>query len=188
MKRELRSPVSSGPRAKPAAALQHEILRQPNLTAKNPNKSSIDGVLITELRKICDDRGRVMHIVKAAEGGTVALGEVYCSTVYPGVVKGWHIHDRMTLNYVVLKGMIKFVCYDDREGSDTRGAIQEIVMGDHNYVRVTVPPRVWNGFMGLGTDEALVVNLTDIPHDPNEIHRCDPHTSPIPYQWAVSDR
>jgi dTDP-4-dehydrorhamnose 3,5-epimerase len=151
--------------------------------------NTIEGVLITPLRKICDDRGRIMHMMKpAVEGGTFTLGEVYCSTVYPGVVKGWHIHDRMTLNYVVLSGMIKFVCHDDREGSATRGVTQEIVMGEHHHVRVEVPPRVWNGFMGLGTEEALVVNMTDIPHDPLEIHRCDPHQSHIPYAWAVRDR
>jgi dTDP-4-dehydrorhamnose 3,5-epimerase len=61
-------------------------------------------------------------------------------------------------------------------------------MGEHNYVRVTVPPKVWNGFMGLGTDEALVINMTDIPHDPKEIHRMDPHESHIPYKWEVKDR
>ena len=149
----------------------------------------IHDVIITPLRKICDDRGRIMHMMKPPEeGGTFTLGEVYCSTVYPGVVKGWHIHDRMTLNYVVLAGMIKFVCYDERPESATRGAVQEIVMGVHHHVRVTVPPGVWNGFMGLGAEEALVVNMTDIPHDPQEIHRCDPHQSHIPYAWAVKDR
>jgi dTDP-4-dehydrorhamnose 3,5-epimerase len=151
--------------------------------------NTIHDVIITPLRKICDDRGRIMHMMKPpVEGGTFTLGEVYCSTVYPGVVKGWHIHDRMTLNYVVLSGMIKFVCYDEREGSPTRGVAQEIAMGEHNHVRVTVPPGVWNGFKGLGTTEALVVNMTDIPHDPAEIHRCDPHQSHIPYVWAVKDR
>lgn len=129
-----------------------------------------------------------MHIVKSSDDIFTQFGEVYCSTIYPGVVKGWHIHDLMTLNYVVIKGMIKFVLYDDREDSTTKGKFQEVYIGDHNYVRVTVPPRVWNGFMGIGTEEALVINFTDIPHDPNEIHRLDPHEGGIPYNWAVKDR
>jgi dTDP-4-dehydrorhamnose 3,5-epimerase len=140
------------------------------------------------MRKICDDRGRIMHIVKASDDIYTTFGEVYCSTVYPGVVKGWHIHRKMTLNYVVLSGMIKFVLYDDRPDSPTYQQLQEVCMGEHNYVRVTVPPGVWNGFMGLGTTEALVINMTDIPHDPEEIARMDPHQSHIPYTWAVRDR
>jgi len=144
--------------------------------------------VIQPLRKICDDRGRIMHILKASDPVFTQFGEVYCSTVYPGVVKGWHIHLKMTLNYVVLKGMIKFVLYDDRPESPTYKQLQVVSMGDHNYVRVTVPPGVWNGFMGVGTEEALVINTTDIPHDPDEIKRMDPHQNHIPYEWAVKGR
>ena len=148
----------------------------------------IEGVQITPMRKIPDDRGRIMHIMKSSDDAYDKFGEVYCSTVYPGIVKGWHIHKEMTLNYVVLKGMIKFVLYDEREDSPTKGELQVVCIGDHNYVRVTVPPMVWNGFMGIGTEEALVINFTDIPHDPDEIMRCDPHDNHIPYEWAVKDR
>lgn len=149
---------------------------------------NIEGVIVTQMNRICDDRGRIMHIMKNSDPNFNQFGEVYCSTVYPGIVKGWHIHDKMTLNYVVLKGMIKFVLFDQRENSRTYKQIQEICFGENNYVRVTVPPGVWNGFMGLGTEEALVINFTDIPHDPNEIHRLDPHENDIPYSWKIKDR
>lgn len=148
----------------------------------------IEGVIIQAKKVICDDRGRIMHILKTSDSNFTQFGEVYVSTVYPGVVKGWHLHDLMTLNYVVVKGMIKFALYDARQDSPTYGQTQEVCMGEHNYVQVTVPPGVWNGFMGIGTEEALVINNTDIPHDPNEIHRCDPHQNDIPYTWAVKDR
>jgi len=148
----------------------------------------IQGVVIEPKKVICDDRGRIMHIMKSSDNQFESFGEVYISTVYPGVVKGWHIHDKMTLNYVVPKGMIKFALYDARKYSPTFGEVQEVAMGQHNYVQVTVPPGVWNGFMGLGTEEAIIINFTDIPHDPTEIHRCDPHNNDIPYTWAVKDR
>ena len=150
--------------------------------------SIIEGVIITPINKICDDRGRIMHILKSSDKEFTKFGEVYCSTIYPGIVKGWHIHKEMTLNYVVLSGMIKFVLYDDREISPTKGVIQEICIGEHNYCRITVPPMVWNGFKGLGISEAMVVNTTDLPHDPNEIMRCDPHQNNIPYSWEDKDR
>ena len=149
---------------------------------------NIEGVIITNPRKICDDRGKIIHIMKSSDEIFNTFGEVYCSTAFPGIVKGWHIHKEMTLNYVTLKGMIKLVLYDEREGSPTKGVVQEIYMGDHNYVRVTIPPMVWNGYMCIGLEEAFVVNLSDIPHDANEIMRCPPHENNIPYSWPVLDR
>lgn len=149
----------------------------------------IEGVQITPRRIIPDDRGKIMHIMKSSDGQFTTFGEVYCSTVYPGIVKGWHMHKKMTLNYVVLKGNIKFVLYDDRPESSTYQELQEIVIGENQYVMVTVPPNVWNGFKGIGNEEAFVINFTDIPHDPDEIIRMDPHKNDlINYDWAVKDR
>lgn len=149
----------------------------------------IEGVIIKPLKRIPDDRGKIMHIMKNSDEEFNTFGEVYCSTVYPGVVKGWHLHKKMTLNYVVLKGNIKFVLYDDRKGSPTYKETQVIYLGEENYVRVTVPPMVWNGFMGIGLQESFVINFTDIPHDPEEIVRMDPHDNKIiDYNWAIKDR
>jgi len=149
----------------------------------------IKGVQITSRKVIPDDRGKIMHIMKSSDNQFNTFGEVYCSSIYPGVVKGWHMHKKMTLNYVVLKGNIKFVLYDDRPESKTYQQIQEIVIGENQYVMVTVPPFVWNGFMGIGLEEAFVINFTDIPHDSEEIIRMDPHSNDIiNYNWAVKDR
>jgi dTDP-4-dehydrorhamnose 3,5-epimerase len=149
---------------------------------------SIDGVRITNLKQFPDTRGSVMHIMKATDEGFKGFGEVYCSSIYPGVVKGWHFHEKITLNYVVLKGRIKFVLYDEREDSPTKGLVQEIFMGDRNYVRVTVPPRIWSGFKCIGTEPALVCNIIDMPHDPFEAKRNDPRNGRIPYIWERKDR
>ncbi len=149
----------------------------------------IDGVIIKVLKRIPDDRGKILHVMKSSDEEFKAFGEVYCSTVYPGIVKGWHLHKKMTLNYVVLLGKIKFVLYDSRKDSPTVGETQVVYMGEENYVRVTVPPLVWNGFMGLGLKEAFVINFTDIPHDPEEIIRMDPHNNEIiDFDWTVKDR
>ncbi len=148
----------------------------------------IDGVVVTPRRIIPDDRGKVMHVLKATDPEFETFGECYFSMVYPGIVKGWHLHHRMIINYAVPQGMIKLVLFDDRKGSKTHGELQEIYMGEDNYCFVKVPPYVWNGFMGLGVKPALVVNVASIPHDPTEIERLDPHQSHIPYSWAVKDR
>lgn len=148
----------------------------------------IDGVLITPLRTIPDERGSVMHMLRSDAPHFVAFGEIYFSTVNPGAVKAWHRHKVMTLNYAVPHGQIKFVLYDDRPGSPTHGAIQEIAMGPQSYALVTVPPMVWNGFKGIGLHPALVANCASIPHQADEIERLDPHGGVIPYDWARKDR
>jgi dTDP-4-dehydrorhamnose 3,5-epimerase len=147
--------------------------------------SEIHDVQVTPLRRIPDERGAVFHMLREDSPVFERFGEIYFSTVYPDVVKGWHLHTRMTLNYAVPVGMIKLVCFDDRAESPTRGAVQELHVGELNYALVTIPPRVWNGFKGEGTTPALVANCATIPHDPAEIERLDPFDNEIPYDWAL---
>ena len=59
----------------------------------------IDGVIIKKLRRICDDRGTIMQMQESSNEEFVGFGEIYFSTIYPGVVKGWHLHKKTTLNY-----------------------------------------------------------------------------------------
>ena len=148
----------------------------------------IDGVVISPLKQMLDERGKVMHMLRRDAEHFHSFGEIYFSTVYPGAIKGWHLHKKMVLNYAVPHGEIKFVLYDDREGSRTRGEVQELFLGPDHYVLVTVPPFVWNGFKGVGTEMALVANCASIPHDPEEIVRRDPFDKTIPYDWSLRHR
>jgi dTDP-4-dehydrorhamnose 3,5-epimerase len=148
----------------------------------------IDGVQITPLRQIIDERGSVMHMLKSTDPIFDKFGEIYFSGVFPDVVKGWHIHTKMTLNYSVPVGRIKLVLYDDRPSSKTFGEVQEIFLGPDNYCLVTIPPNIWNGFKGIGTEMALVANCSDIPHDPTEIRRLDPADNHIPYDWVLKHK
>ena len=145
----------------------------------------IDGVKIKPLKKITDERGMVMHMLRCDDPDFEKFGEIYFSIVYPEVVKGWHNHKEMTLNYAAVSGMIKLVLYDERETSPTKGELQEIFMGEDNYVLVKIPPRVWNGFKGMGIKPAIVANCATIPHDPDEISRLDPFDNHIPYDWSL---
>ena len=145
----------------------------------------ITGVAVHPLRRIPDERGMVMHMLRADAPHFERFGEIYFSTIYPNVVKGWHLHRLMTLNYAVVSGMIKLVLYDDREDSPTRSELMELFVGEQNYVLVTVPPLVWNGFKGVGTAPAIVANCATVPHDPTEIERLDPSSPRIPYAWDL---
>src|SRR3990167_3558135 len=99
----------------------------------------IDGVSIHPLKQIPDERGKVMHMLKATDAHFERFGEIYFSMVYPGVVKGWHRHSRMTINYAVVTGITKLVLYDDRPASSTCGRVEELFIGESNYCLVKVP-------------------------------------------------
>lgn len=145
----------------------------------------IEGVIITPLRTFLDERGYVRHMLKRTDPTFKEFGEIYFSVVFPNVIKGWHIHRVMELNYAVISGNIKLVLYDLRQDSPTCGELQEIYMGDENYVLVKVPPHVINGFTAIGNEKAIVANCSTIPHDPDEIERIDPFDEEIGYNWAV---
>ena len=148
----------------------------------------IDGVKITPLKQILDERGKIMHMLRSDDAHFLHFGEIYFSCVHPGAIKGWHIHHEMVLNYAVPHGKIKFVLYDDRRDSPTRGSLQELFLGPDNYCLVTVPPMVWNGFKGIGSEMAIVANCSSITHRSDEIDRRDPFDPSIPYNWNIKHR
>lgn len=148
----------------------------------------IQGVEVNSLTIIPDERGMILKMLRMDDKFFQGFGEIYFSLIYPGVVKGWHIHKEMTLNYAVISGNIKLVLYDDRDSSPTKGEIQEIYLGRENYKLVTIPPMVWNGFKGVGTEPTIVANCATIPHHPDEIDRMDPFNNKIPYDWELKHR
>lgn len=148
----------------------------------------IDGVQVVPLKRIPDERGTVMHMLRATDPHFIQFGEIYFSTIYPGVIKGWHLHELMTLNYACVSGRIKLVLYDDRDDSNTRGELMEIFLGPDHYALVQIPPNVWNGFKGMGDGMAIVANCSTHPHDSTKTKRLDPFDKKIPYDWAVKHR
>jgi dTDP-4-dehydrorhamnose 3,5-epimerase len=151
------------------------------------SNSIIDGVRVIALKRIPDERGTVMHMLRCDDEHYLGFGEIYFSTIYRGVVKGWHRHADKTLNYACIAGRIKLALYDDRADSPTRGALMERFLGPDHYALVQIPPGVWNGFKGMTEPCAIVANCCTHPHDPTGAHseRLDPFDNDIPYDWAL---
>ncbi len=151
----------------------------------------IHDVKTKKLRVIPDDRGRLMEMLRADDECFEVFGQVYLSTTYPGVVKAWHYHKLQKDNFVCVKGMVKLVLADTRDGSPTKGEINEFVIGEHNPVLVQVPIGVYHGWKCIGTEEAFVINTTTKTYDykePDE-YRLDPHDNGlIAYDWTTKDR
>ena len=150
-------------------------------------EKEIEGMIVKPLKRIPDERGCIYHMLRNDDPFFENFGEIYFSVIYPAVIKGWHLHEKMTLNYAVIQGMIKLVLYDDREDSPTKGNLMELFIGEENYCLVKIPPKIWNGFKGIGNKPAIVANCTTLSHDPNEIERMEPFTNKIPYDWGLKN-
>ena len=148
----------------------------------------IEGVKVTPLKQIFDERGKIMHMLRSDSEVFTQFGEIYFSCTNPGAIKAWHLHKQMTLNYAAIYGEIKCVLYDDRPNSKTKGCIDEYFLSPENYCLITVPPLVWNGFKGIGTKDSIVANCATIPHDPMEIERKSAFDSSIPYDWQIKHK
>lgn len=147
----------------------------------------IEGVWVKDLRFIPDERGRLIEILRSDEEGFVGFGQVYMTTTYPGVVKAWHLHKVQDDNFCCLKGSVKLVMYDARDGSPTKGKINELFIGDHNPKLVRVPPGVYHGWKCVSEDEAIILNVPTEPynHEAPDEYRAAWNTPDIPYSWDI---
>lgn len=149
----------------------------------------IDAVQTRVLKVIPDERGRLMEMLRCDDEIYRGFGQVYMTTAYPDVVKAWHYHRLQSDHFVVVRGMVKLVLYDDRAASPTQGEINEFFLGEHNPLLVQIPPLVYHGFKCIGAEEALLINIPSEPYNreaPDE-YRLDPHENPIPYNWNRRD-
>ena len=148
----------------------------------------IDGVNVVSLRQISDERGKIMHMLKSTDPHFIEFGEIYFSCAWPGVVKGWHVHSRMTVNNTVIVGMAKLVMFDGRPDSPTHGEVTELFIGEDNYCLVQIPPGIANGYKAYGDKMVIMANCATEAHDPTEIGYIDPLNNDIPYDWALKER
>lgn len=146
--------------------------------------SLIEGVTLTELRQIGDERGTVLHMLRCDAPEFTRFGECYFSEVRPGAIKAWKRHRTQTQNMAVPIGRIRMVIYDDREGSATQGNVHVLELGRPDvYLRLRIPPGLWYGFSCISSTSALLANCADLPHDPTESELRSADDPGIPYHW-----
>ena len=137
----------------------------------------LNSIIVTDLNRITVSGGDVLHAMRKDSPGYNGYGEAYFSIIEPSAIKAWKKHSDMTLNLVVPLGMVRFVFTD----GDGDFFIKEI--GEQNFARLTVPPGIWFGFTGLGSGESLILNISNILHDPDEVERRERHE--IPFDWSI---
>ena len=108
------------------------------------------------------------------------FAQIYVTTAYPGMVKGFHWHKTKTDLFCVIVGKAKLVLIDDRENSPTKGMINEFIMGEGNYIVVRVPPYVKHAFKNIGDSIVYMLNYMNPAYDANNL---DDYTSEENYKW-----
>ena len=141
--------------------------------------SKINDIVITPLKIIDNPKGNIYHAMKNSDRGCVGFGEAYFSWVSTGAIKAWKRHSQMTMNVVVPVGQVRFVFRCANADGIEEFRVEEI--GVDRFVRITVPPGIWFGFQGLHTPQSLLLNIANIPHDPNEVERLA--LTDINYDW-----
>tara|TARA_Y100000996_G_C22515037_1_gene640064 strand:+ start:884 stop:1306 length:423 start_codon:yes stop_codon:yes gene_type:complete len=139
--------------------------------------NQFDKILVEPLKQIDLSDGNVLHALKKTDESFMGFGEVYFSKIKFKAVKAWKFHEKMSLNLIVPIGNVRFVFFNESNKN-----FIEITIGENNYKRIFVPPKVWFGFMGLGENVNLVMNIANIEHDPEEVIKKD--KDKFEYTWS----
>lgn len=141
----------------------------------------LHNVSLVPLKIIPDERGQVMHVLRNDVPHFEKFGETYISVIYPNIVKGWKLHMRSKSHMAVPIGRIKFVLYDMRDDSPTKGQYQDVFLGDNAYQLLIVPAGIAYAWKNLLPENAYVINCATEPHQPDEGKQIP--LSNIPYAW-----
>ena len=146
----------------------------------------IDGVRVKKLIVHPDERGRLFEIWRSDDEEFCGFGQVYVTTALPGIIKGWHLHQRQTDCFTVIKGRALFALYDARADSPTCGQLQTFLCDEQHRIAILIPPAVHHGFKNIGDEEVWCLNCPDRTYNaaaPDE-DRLDPFDPSIGFDWT----
>lgn len=149
----------------------------------------IHEVAVKDLQVIPDERGMLMEVLRVDDTLFRKFGQVYFTTAYPGVIKGWHYHKLQWDYFTCIHGTAKLVLHDAREDSPTRGKTNEFFVGLRNPRLVLIPPLVYHGFACVGAEECIMLNVPTEPYNHNapDEYRAPLNDPSIPYNWSRRD-
>ncbi len=154
----------------------------------------IHGVKVKNLKPLPDDRGKLMEILRSDEDFFEKFGQVYITTCMPGFAKAWHYHKLQSDFFTCIRGKMKLALFDSRDGSPTKGEVQEFLISiDENPILVKIPPMVYHGFECADENESIVINIPDRTYNrlpfsesPPDEYRLPFNTKEIPYKWKAN--
>lgn len=149
------------------------------------SKDTIHDVIVTPLKLLPNESGRLMEVQRADAPEFPGFGQAYVTQSFQGVVKAWYRHRQQVDQIATIVGLIKLVLYDDRPDSPTRDTLHTIIMGELQPRLVAIPPGIWHGFKAIGDTSAFLLHLNTIPYnfDAPDEERLPMDDPKIPYVW-----
>lgn len=133
----------------------------------------IDGVVVHQPPVHADHRGELVEMFTVEDFWEQPYAYAYQTTIRPGFLKGWFVHERKDDRYHIVSGELLVLLYDDRPDSPSRGTWMKLVLSDRTARQVYIPRGVWHLSLNIGLSDAVLVNLPTSLYnhaDPDRFH------------------
>ena len=117
----------------------------------------------SDLKIIENEKGNIYHALKKNDLSFKGFGEAYFTSIKYGETKGWKKHLEMYMNLIVPIGEVCFYLHNENNG-----ITKKYIIGKNFYKKLFVPPGLWVAFSGLSKNENLILNISNIEHNPLE--------------------
>jgi dTDP-4-dehydrorhamnose 3,5-epimerase len=149
----------------------------------------IEGVQVAPLIVHPDDRGYFLELQRIGRGLAAqfpaATTQISAALNYPGAIKAFHYHLHQTDCWNPVRGLLQVALADLRPASPTFGRRNTMYIGPLRPWQVLVPPGVAHGYKVIGTEDALLVYLTDRFYNPQDEGRIPYDDASINYDWET---
>lgn len=152
----------------------------------------IAGVRIETAALWPDDRGYFLELSRLGTGLSrdypLHTTQASAAVSFPGTIKAFHFHKHQHDLWTVVKGMLQVALVDLRPGSATWGRKNTLYIGTLRPWQLLVPPGVGHGYKVIGSEEAILVYLTDRHYDPADEGRIPYNNPRIQYDWETQHK
>jgi dTDP-4-dehydrorhamnose 3,5-epimerase len=157
------------------------------LSADSPQL--IEGVRVQLLPIYPDDRGYFLEVCRMGTGLAAnfpaATTQTSAAVNFAGTIKAFHFHKHQTDCWTPVRGMLQVALVDLRAGSSTFGKRNTLYIGSLRPWQVLIPPGVAHGYKVIGSEEALLVYMTDRFYSPQDEGRIPYDDASINYDWET---
>ena len=149
----------------------------------------IDGVLLQQFVVHPDDRGYFLEVQRLGRGLAAhfpaATSQISATLNYPGAIKAFHYHLHQTDCWTPAKGLLQVALVDFRIGSPTFGLRNTMYLGPLRPWQLLIPPGIGHGYKVIGSEDAMLIYMTDRFYDPKDEGRIPYNDPSINYDWET---
>ena len=149
----------------------------------------IAGVKVQPLPVYPDDRGYFLEVQRIGHGLAAQFpagtSQISAALNYLGAIKAFHFHLHQTDCWTPAKGLMQVALVDLRVASPTFGHRNTMYVGPMRPWQILIPPGVGHGYKVIGTEESLLVYMTDRFYNPKDEGRIPYNDPSINYDWET---